>query len=170
MRSWPLLLLVSLPLLAVAGCDDAPGRSTLLPSPWPSASLAPAGLGGNERLCQLNAPSPSVTDRHDLPDQPSGAELLWFPGVTADPCRTWRTTLDASAAQTLAADLRSSPERPAGAVNCPSDDGSFVQVWFATADGSLSYRVALSGCRLGAPEQSKMRDFGEWPAGMPVNT
>jgi hypothetical protein len=43
------------------------------------------------------------------------------------------------------------------------DDGSFVQIWFATAHGAVSYRVGLSGCRFGLPDETKLKDFGRWP-------
>lgn len=54
--------------------------------------------------------------------------------------------------------------------SCPADDGSFVQAWFATAHGEVSYRVELAGGRFLRPRQDKLKDFGTWPEGMPTHT
>ena len=46
------------------------------------------------------------------------------------------------------------------------DDGSFVQVWFTTSGGSVSFRIGLTGCRFDAPKN--LGDLGGWPDGMPL--
>jgi hypothetical protein len=110
-----------------------------------------------------------VTDRRDLPTDATGADILWYPGRNATPCRTWHTSLGGPASQALADDLRSVPDPPTrgGIWSCPADDESFVQIWFTNLNGTFSYRVGLAGCRFDLPEQAKLMDFGPWPEGMP---
>lgn len=141
------------------------------PTPWPSASLVAMPVPDSvstEKVCLAGAPEPTVTDSQDLPDAPRRADLLWYPGLNAGSagveCRTWHTSVDGATAKALVADLKQLPA-PTGTSACPSDDDSFIQVWFYTGQSAPSFRIGLQGCAFNFP--SDRHDLGAWPQGMP---
>jgi hypothetical protein len=161
----------------VAGCAGGAVTTGSTPAPWPSANMATATYGpspsGATMVCATSAPEPTVRARTDLPDDPLRADLLWFPGMNAGvpgddaaACRTWHTSIDASTAKALVADLKALPGRPGptGASFSCGDNGSFVQVWLTTSQGSPSFRINLL-CSFDFP--SNPEHLGTWPTGMP---
>jgi hypothetical protein len=159
-------------LVGAGACSSAEAEQVPRPTSWPSAQLRGAGTDSSPRTCIVNAPEPTTTSRGRLPDDPSGADLLWYPGLNAGTspwaaktCRTFHTRLDAAGARALVRDLKSLPARPTGVYPCPLDDGSFVQAWFWSGAGAVSFRVGLAGCAFDLP--SRLGDLGSWPAGMP---
>lgn len=156
--------------LTLAACSAGPTPAPL-PATWPAASLTQVA-DSDAATCLVSAPRPSTTSRDELPSDASSADLVWFPGLNAgaegDPhgCRTFHTRLGKPQARALVAGLKALPDPPAGAINCPMDDGSFVQVWFTTSGGSVSFRIGLTGCRFDAPKN--LGDLGGWPDGMPL--
>lgn len=166
-------LLGCLLTVALSACS-APARTEPVPSAWPSATLVTvsgSGSGSADSMCRVQASEPTTSDRDALPDDPRGAQLLWFPGLNAGTpgnagkCRTWHTILDAAAARRLVDDLKSLPDAPAGVVHCPMADASFVQAWFTTDGEAVSFRIGLTGCHFDRP--SDVEHLGPWPVGVP---
>lgn len=163
------IAIVSLAALVATGCGANAVPRSPEPTLWPSANLT-AVHGTDSRLCTANVPTPSTTSRSDLPDTPAGADLLWFPGMNAGTssehgfCRTLHTHIDGDQARALVAGIKALPAPPAGPINCPMDDGRFVQLWFATPRGDITFRMALSGCAFDVPHD--VGDLGSWPPEM----
>lgn len=163
-------LLACLVAGGLAACQGAAPRSQSLPTAWPSATLTTPTGPGDTSTCWVTTPTPSTIDRQALPDHPTGADLLWYPGMNAGipraggpkTCRTFHTHLEAATAAALVADLKSLRDPPSGEYACPFDDGSFVQAWFATETGALSFRIDLRGCAFDKP--TNPADLGTWPA------
>lgn len=159
---------IAIALLAVAlsGCGSRartarPGATTPTPAyaaeptPWPTAQQA-------NGVCTMNAPKASVRLWNMLPQAVTSADLLWYPGLNAQPCRSYVTHLDEEQATQLLADLRTrTPPVPGAIYHCPMDDKSFVQVWFQTTEGDVSFRIDLTGCAWYRPTNSA--DLGTWP-------
>jgi len=169
-------------MVLVAGCADSGtgGSGTAageLPSSWPSAALNTATYGPTPAetsvACLVSMPDPTLRDHADLPDDPLRADLVWYPGIragTPDPtggaapvCRTWHTTLGKTTATALVADLKAEATMSGASFSC-GGSGTFVQVWFTTAQGSPSFRIELS-CSLNIP--AVPGHLGAWPDGMP---
>lgn len=156
----------------VGGCTGGVGAPDSPPASWPSAQVDTATFGpspsGASTSCVVSMPDPTLHSRVDLPDDPVGADLVWFPGRYAGtpdrpevPCRTWHTSIDKPTATALVADLKTPPAR--GTLSC-LDSGAYVQVWFSTGRGAPSYRISLS-CSLDLP--SNPDHLGTWPTDMP---
>lgn len=140
---------------------------------WVYNTRAPSPAGGTEPsslpptvmshgICTTTAQRPSAHEPSQLPKTASSADLLWYPGMNARPCRLYRTRLDATQADRLLDDLHAAKGPSGNGVsNCPEDDGSFVQVWFHTPSASPSFRIDLTGCSWYLPDNPA--DLGPWP-------
>jgi hypothetical protein len=80
---------------------------------------------------------------------PSGAVVLWLPGMDHPPCRpSVMTSLDAAHARALAAAVRSAKAQPAGSYHCPPDNGISATVFFTYPSKAKAevIRWAPGGC------------------------
>jgi hypothetical protein len=89
--------------------------------------------------------SPLVVAPH-----PTGATLVWLPGLDATPCSTTTTHAGAPVARALARDIAHAPSlSPRAEFNCPNDDGAAAVISFTYAHHRTfaPIVVGLSGCR-----------------------
>lgn len=146
-------------VVALAGCSggtDAVSQARptptgspyqAAPSPAPTASLADNGACfAKTPMAQGQQPVPNnlvTVDAH-----PEGVIAFWIPGLNQRPCRVESGTFSASVAERLAEDINKSALFPRGAVNCPNDDGSAVELYFeyGSAHPSEYAHVGLAGC------------------------
>lgn len=114
----------------------------MVPSAPPSTEGAHAcpGRDGLSRVTGFRRP---WVDEH-----PTGAVVLWVPGINAKPCQMFLTRLDSQQAGVLAQAVRTAGAGLHGVVNCPMDDGSSATVYFIYPDRPLAevVRFELSGC------------------------
>jgi len=119
------------------------------------------------------APSGGSTRPWADPD-PSGATVLWLPGLNSKPCRTVLTHLGPVRARTFAADVDKAKPFPKGAISCPMDDGSSATVFLAYAGRTETevVRVGLTGCAsFSAPHRAILwsdggHELGRTPSGI----
>ncbi len=85
--------------------------------------------------------------------EPSSVVAIWLPGLNAKKCVARRTVSGATLAARIAAAVRHAGAFPNGALPCPYDDGTAVQLYLRYPDRPDEYAlVTLSGCRaVGAP-------------------
>jgi hypothetical protein len=103
----------------------------------------PVGVGGSD------APLVRV-DSH-----PQAAIAVWKPGLNERNCRAVRTTLTQSDAVTLATDIDRATRFPSGTVNCGSEDGTAVSIYFTYGHSKSELaEINLGGCaQIGGPRR-----------------
>ncbi|MCW2787696.1 MAG: hypothetical protein JWP74_4213 [Marmoricola sp.] len=121
-------------------------RTNTEPVPPPTAFVT------QDLACVIShVPHPSASFPKQLPDTADSADLLWYPGVVAKPCRTYRTHLDAAQTARVLQAIKAVKRSAAGATSsCPPDDRSFVEVWFRSSTRGMpgaSPTSAPTGCR-----------------------
>lgn len=143
----------------------------------PATSTAAASMSGHGKPVTRQAPArpPAASRRHGacvvhqrsttpgtthglvwVRRHPTGAVLIWLPGLNAKQCRARRTTADQHRAEALAAAIERAPRVSGRTYACPSDDGTALRLYFEYRHHADEYAgVALSGCRwIGAPGRS----------------
>lgn len=148
-------------LTIAAGCG-ANTRAPAVSQPPIGGPIPEVAAFTQHGMCGINAPRATVQQPRELPSAAISADLLWYPGLNAHACRTYRTHLSERAADRLLAALRAAPAPLPGEVyHCPMDDGSFVEIWFNEVRGSASIQIDLSGCRFYLPTDRAV--LGAWP-------
>jgi len=164
-RACTLFSALSVVMLAVAGCGastaevsqgvSSPAKTQAQPSPSPylaEPSPTPTAAVDSRGVC-LSTPREPQSDRPAkglvaVDPHPEGLTAFWIPGLNKRPCQVRSGKYSAAVAARLAADLRKSQQFPDGNVNCPSDDGTAVNLYFAYGSGHPTEyaHVALTGC------------------------
>lgn len=104
-------------------------------------------------VCLLRKDSPPLRKApHRAPllavdSSPASVLLVWRPGLNG-PCRVVQRRLGRAAAQRLAAAMDSAGPSPfdQGTFSCPADDGTAVDLWFATSVGWQRMMLPFGGC------------------------
>jgi hypothetical protein len=81
---------------------------------------------------------------------PTWVTIYWWPGYHDEACLSVHTAHGQDVAHRLAADVLHAPAYPQGARNCPLDEGSVVQLWFAgpgPAGEPDEVDIVTTGCR-----------------------
>jgi hypothetical protein len=118
-----------------------------------SSSLVPAThLRGAVCVVSGNSfivPSPpSVTTPPTVSPHPSGADVVWLPGLNSKTCKAVLTRGSSHIASDLARDIDHAPvDLNSGGIFCPSDDGTSARLYFRYAhDTTQRINAELSGC------------------------
>ena len=115
------------------------------PTSDPSVSVS-------EGACLGDRPT-AGQDRHGIVgvrSDPTWVTIYWWPGFHDEACLSVHTSHGQEVAHRLAADVLHAPAYPKGARNCPLDEGSVVQLWFAGPgpEGEPDeVDVVTTGCR-----------------------
>jgi hypothetical protein len=97
-----------------------------------------------------------------VPRHPTGAAILWLPGLNSTTCAIATTHLGAAPAAALARAITRAPAISNGArFNCAADDGTGASITFTYAQHRLapSLTVDLSGCRSISQSGKKSRSM-----------
>ena len=161
----------------VAGCGLDPGTPVFAPVPSHTSAGVRKKPDAGPTVCVKPgdglAPSGGNTrPRVDL--DPTGATVLWLPGLNSRPCRTVLTHIGAVRARRLAAEVDRAKPFPRGPIECPADDGSAATVFLTYARRAEAevVRVGLTGCRsFSAPHRAILEGggigmLGRIPAGI----
>jgi hypothetical protein len=97
-----------------------------------------------------------------LGPHPTGATIVWLPGLNSKTCAIATTHLAAAPATVLARAITRAPAVSTGGdFNCPADDGTRASISFAYAHGRSLPRlvVALAGCRFISQSDKKQKSM-----------
>lgn len=164
-RTWRILVSVAV-LTAFAGGLTVAAHELRRPVYLAAPSApTPTRLGINDVCLSLDSAGRTSSRRRPWVDpHPTGAVVLWTPGLSTRPCQTTMSVLNAADAEVLATAVRHAPRLfDGGTTNCPSDDNRAATVFFAYLDETQAQviRFATTGCsHLTAPDRAA-RGIGE---------
>lgn len=151
MTAYAVAILVS-PLLA-ASAAAAPGPAAHHGRPVIRTAPASAPVARRaHHACQISRPSAGRVTRHSglvwVRPNPTGAVLVWEPGLNSKRCRAVRTVGTARTARRVAQAIEQAKRVPKGTYSCPFDDATRVRLYLSYAHaGDEFVRAPLSGCR-----------------------